>query len=153
MSKKGVSVEDQLLIYFGSPYTDSDRAIMLARFEEIRDITEQVIRECPGIVPFSPIAYTHQFSHIEGIDWLARVDYRMLLEFDGLFIVQMQGWSVSEGVICEQHFAQLRDIPVFYAPLDRVVERCHEIWEDRKHLFVDIGGRQNVEGGYELCFS
>jgi len=125
-------LKNQLLVYFATPYTHPEPQIVMKRFVEVSQITAQVLLEVPEIVPFTPIGYTHQFGHLEGIDWLDRVDYRMLKACDASIFIQMQGWSKSEGMLKEKRFCQQNGIPLFYALPEDVVKRCREIWHYRE---------------------
>ena len=120
---------DQLLVYFASPYSHSDPKVVLERYAEIRDITEAVIREVPGIVPFSAIAYSHQFGHIENVDWLTRIDFRILHACDAAMIVEMDGWSDSVGISEEIQYCKKNDIPLFYSEPEQVVVECQRMWD------------------------
>lgn len=119
----------QLLVYFSSPYSHSDSNVVLARYVEIRDITELVIREVPGIVPFSAIAYSHQFEHIENVDWLTRIDFRVLHACDAVMIVEMDGWSDSVGIFEEIQYCKKNDIPIFYSQPERIIAECQKMWD------------------------
>ena len=129
----------QLLVYFSSPYSHLDPEIVLARYAEIRDITELVIREVPGIVPFSPIAYTHQFEHIENVDWLTRIDFRFLHACDVAMIVEMDGWSDSVGISEEIQYCEKNDIPIFYSQPEQVVVECQRMWNVVYEECSDLG--------------
>lgn len=122
------------IVYLASPYASHEPTEIEKRVQAIKKVTEQVIREVPSIVPFSPIAYTHQFAHIKEIDWLERIDYPILRICNAMIIVQMQGWASSEGILQEKRFCQQNQIPVFYATPDEVVKRCWEIANKPMHL-------------------
>ena len=117
---------DLILVYVGSPYSHSDPRVVQERFEVIYAVTECIIREQRVVVPFSPIAYTHQFCHIPGVDWV-KWDINFLKVCKAMLIVQMQGWVASVGVQKEKNYCQTHGIPVFYTTVDGVLECCREI--------------------------
>ena len=121
---------DQLLVYFASPYTHEVPMIVARRYQEIFKITSEILLRDNKIVPFSPIAYSHQFGHLN-IDWLKRMDYRMLDACDAALLLQMEGWSESKGVLAEKRYCQQNGIPLFYSSVDRILEICNGIWESR----------------------
>ena len=119
---------DQILVYLASPYTHDSPMIVARRYEEIKQITAEVLLQVPGIVPFSPICYTHQFGHLN-VDWLARVDYRMLDASDACIIVKQQGYECSHGVTSEKEYCADHGIPLYFAVPKEVVSVCETLWE------------------------
>ena len=117
---------DTVLVYIASPYSDSDLAVMQARYEVVRDVTLRIICEQKVVIPYSPIAYTHQFGEIGGIDWY-EWDFKFLQRCDSMLVVQMEGWENSVGIEKELDYCKRFHIPVFYATVDRVLEVCREI--------------------------
>ena len=120
-------MKKQFLLYFATPYTDSDPAIVAQRVKQAYEITEDVIREVPGVVPFSPIGYTAQFGHMAGIDWLQRLDFRMLLACDASVFIRMPGWQSSEGMQAEKRFCEENSIPMFNVSPRDVISLCQQI--------------------------
>lgn len=127
-------MQDQLLVYFSSPYTHEDKRVVKDRYREIKEICEQVIMYVPEIVPLSAIAYMHQFADLPIDDWLRRMDLRFLDASDAMLIVQMEGWSRSEGVTGEKRYCQRNSIPVFYSTPDKVVSKCELIRDEHYQL-------------------
>ena len=124
---------DQLLVYFASPYTSDIPMIVARRYEEIRQITADVLRLVPTIVPFSPICYTHQFGHLN-IDWLCRMDFHMLDVSDACIVVMQEDWLESEGVTAERDYCQRHDIPLFHCFPHAVLDTCRELWDRRLEI-------------------
>ena len=117
---------DSILVYVASPYSHPDRGVMQERFEVIHCVTERIIREQTFVIPFTPIAYTHQFAHIEGVDW-TEWDINFLKVCKAILIVQMQGWVVSVGVQKEKNCCQRHGIPIYYSTVDNIMSVCEEL--------------------------
>ena len=125
--------EKQLLVYFASPYSSEIPMIVARRYQEVFQITAEALLRDTRIVPFSPIVYTHQFGHLN-IDWLQRMDFRMLDACDAALFIQMEGWTESEGMLAEKRYCQQNDIPLYYASSERVHEVCRQIWDARQEI-------------------
>lgn len=119
-------MDDIVLVYVASPYSDSDRAVMQARYEVVRDVTFRIICEQKVVIPYSPVAYTHQFEEIGGMDWY-EWDFKFLKRCDAMLVVQMEGWLASVGVQKEIGYCRKHSIPIFYTKVDDVLEVCEEI--------------------------
>ena len=124
---------DQLLIYLASPYTSDIPNIVASRYEEIKQITAEVLLEVPTIVPFSPIAYTHQFGYLN-VDWLSRCDFRILDACDACLVIMQDGWLESKGVTAERDYCQRHDIPLFHCFPHAVLDMCRELWDRRLEI-------------------
>ena len=125
--------KDQMLIYFASSYTSPIPMLVARRYEEIRQITADVLRLVPTIVPFSPICYTHQFGHLN-VDWLSRMDLHMLHVSDCCLVIMQDGWCESKGVQLERDYCQRHNIPLFHCFPHAVVDFCHELWDKRLEI-------------------
>ena len=125
-------MKEQVLVYLASPYEHEDEEVMFSRFDEISKITEQILIEVPGIVPFSPIAYTYQYRHLDDFDWLDRMDFCFLSACDAMLFVQMDGWGESDGMVREKRFCREQEIPVFHTMPNDVLHKCQVMWEQRK---------------------
>ena len=121
---------DQLLVYFSNPYTSDIPMLVARRFEEIRQITAEVLLSVPTIVPLSPIAYTHQFGHLN-VDFLTRIDYRLIDACDACLVVMQKGWLESEGVQAERAYCQRHEVPLYHTKPETVIETCKSLWNQR----------------------
>ena len=117
---------DTVLVYIASPYSDSDLAVMQARYEVVRDVTLRIICEQKVVIPYSPIAYTHQFGEIGGIDWY-EWDFKFLHRCDRMLVVQMDGWEDSVGIQKELEYCKRNLIRIYYSSVDGVLEECAKI--------------------------
>ena len=106
-----------MIVYLASPYSHPDKAVEVARFEQVCEIAARLM--CDGTVVFCPIAHarpikltknpppdTHNF-------WLAQ-DFAILSRCDKLVVAEMDGWKQSYGVQEEILFAIKLQIPIEY---------------------------------------
>lgn len=113
-------MEPTKLAYLASPYTHPDRAVRQARFEAACRAAAALIRR--GHVVFSPIAHSHCIArHGLPLDWgfWEGQDRRLLAACDELWVLQLDGWEHSRGVLAEIAIARALGKPVrFVGPED-----------------------------------
>lgn len=117
-------MKQKKLVYIASPYTDDDPTIVEQRVEAVTHCVARIIDACPGIVPFSPITYTHPIDKLvkRNVDWVNDIDLTFLDKCDALIVLQLQGWSASKGVQEEILHARENNIPVYFATPESIVD-------------------------------
>ena len=104
------------MIYLASPYSDPDPAVVLFRYQETRRYTAERIYE--GYAIFSPIVHCHELA----MNYLLPTEFSfwqtynqaLLRQSLALWVLQLDGWENSLGVVNEIKFAQKYNIPVSY---------------------------------------
>lgn len=111
------------IIYFANPFTHEDISIQLFRTQMIRDILVKVLNEQDAIIPFSPVSYTQPFEAYcaPDFDWYAW-DIQFLARCDGMLVIQMEGWSISEGIQKEIRYCRDNGIQFEYSTPENVLE-------------------------------
>ncbi len=104
------------MIYLASPYSHPDEYIKIRRFEAAARAAAKLM--CQGHIVFSPIAMTHPMA-IYGVlpgDWQfwARFDQVFIKLCEELWVLQLQGWRESKGVIAEIKIAETLGLPIRY---------------------------------------
>lgn len=98
-----------MMIYLASPYTHSDPAIMLARFEAAeRFVARAIARERPI---FSPIVHCHalaiKYSMPPEFKYWENYNLAMLGAAEELWVLKLTGWEDSKGVMAEIDAAEI----------------------------------------------
>ena len=87
-------------IYLGSPYTHSDPAIMEERYLAVCLKASQLAKE--DYYVYSPIAHWHNIAKLYGLprDWgfWQKMDRESIQLMDQVWILKLEGWSISEGL-------------------------------------------------------
>ena len=123
-----MKMKDKPVIYFASPYSHRFRIVRWWRARQIRRIMARCINEQDAIVPFSPIALTHDLDHLcPDVKWVEDYDVYLLGRFDGMIIVKLPGWDRSVGIKRELNFCFAHSIPYAYAAPDRILKVCQHI--------------------------
>ena len=103
------------MIYLASPYSHEDPKVRKYRFIAARDQTVEMMK-C-GLVVFSPIAYSHQFTSygikIEWEHW-EEFDKAILKICSELWVLTLDGWRASVGVQEEIKIAEAFKKPIRY---------------------------------------
>lgn len=104
------------MIYLASPYTHKDEAIRIRRFILARDFVHDKL--CQSYIIFSPIVYTHQLAMthqmpIEAEFWKF-FNEDMLRKADELWVLKVDGWEQSLGVLHEIEIAAKLALPISY---------------------------------------
>lgn len=91
------------LIYLASPYSSPHPDIREHRFICVCNYAARMIRN--GHLVFSPIAHSHPIADIGRLagnwQYWSRFDFAMLRRCDELWILQLDGWDLSEGIKAE----------------------------------------------------
>lgn len=123
-------MKNKPIIYLASPYSHKSRRIRNQRAAEIRKIMARIINEQDAIIPFSPIALTHDLDRLcRDVRWVEDFDKHLLARFDGMIIVKMPGWDTSVGIKKELNFCLEHRIPYAYATPENIIEVCRHIKE------------------------
>ena len=118
------------IIYLASPYSHPSRIVRWWRARQIRKIMARIINEQDAIVPFSPIALTHDLDRLcPDVRWVEDFDKHLLLIFDGVIFVKMPGWDASVGIKKELNYCLEHSIPYTYATPENIIEVCRNIKE------------------------
>ena len=111
------------MIYLASPYTHPDRDVRQERFEAACRAAAALIRR--GHVVFSPIAHSHCINqHGLPVEWSywERQDRRLLAACEELWVLQLDGWEHSRGVLAEIAIARALGKPVRFVSETELAE-------------------------------
>lgn len=104
------------MIYLCSPYAHPDPLEMEYRFHKVCEATAHLMNQ--GHVIYSPIAHNHylakQFNLPRTWDYWAKFDLPLLERADEVWILQLDGWQKSKGVMAEIAHAIYHGKPVIY---------------------------------------
>ena len=127
-----MSNNNKILVYIASPYAvvpqgghitpDEIKSIVLKRYELVSKVTADVIDNCPHIIPFSPIAYTHPLmEYVKSVvDWI-ELDIELLRRCDWLLKLELPGWELSKGMKKETAEADRLGMPILYAKPTEII--------------------------------
>ncbi|MCD6262341.1 MAG: DUF1937 family protein [Deltaproteobacteria bacterium] len=109
------------MIYLASPYAGEDEE---KRFEDAQLACAILLKK--GIKVFSPIVYGHPLAVKFGLPkdcsfWRGFNDF-FLLSCEELWVLKLEGWQKSEGVMHEIHTANRAEIDIRYITLKECVE-------------------------------
>ena len=107
------------LVYLGCPYSLDGQATekqMAKRYEQVTRCANILFRT--GLNVYSPISMHHNIQKHNPIkmttrDWL-QLDYEYLRHSEMLYVLKIDGWDKSLGLLSEIEFAQERKIPIVY---------------------------------------
>lgn len=109
------------MIYLASPYSGGD---MEKRFEDTQMACATLMKK--GIKVFSPIVYGHPMAVKFGLPkdvsfWKEFNDF-FLLSCEELWVLKLEGWQKSEGVMHEIHVANKAEMEIRYLTLEECIE-------------------------------
>lgn len=102
------------LIYLASPYSHNNPKVREFRFLMARLVTVRALRE--GHAIFSPIVYGRDMEKQIGTDhhaWLP-LNTAMLEAAKEMWVLKLDQWEASKGIIHEVSFARERQLPIVY---------------------------------------
>lgn len=109
-------------IYLACPYTHDEQEVMLERTKEATRVAAELMMD--GYNVFSPLTHSHPISewmpyeYQTGADfWLER-DLEFMEVADELFVLCLDGWKESTGVVREITEATQKGIPIIYLEKD-----------------------------------
>lgn len=96
------------LIYLATPYSHPSEGVMEARFDWANEVAAHLFSK--GFHVFSPVSHCHPINgkmRESRPNWEFWRDYdlRMLHLCDAMFLLKVEGWSQSSGVIAELSYA------------------------------------------------
>lgn len=104
------------MIYLASPYTHPNEAIRIRRFILARDFVHSHL--CENVILFSPIVYTHQLAMTHQMPVEAQFwkffNEDILRKADSMWVLKIDGWDESVGVLHEIEFAAKIRLPIEY---------------------------------------
>ncbi|HWE75560.1 MAG TPA: DUF1937 family protein [Stellaceae bacterium] len=99
------------IIYLASPYTDTDPAVRLNRFNAATKAAARLIKE--GRIVYSPITMTHPLDLVLaengatlGSDYWVAFDEAFMECCTEIVILRIDGWEQSKGIAREREFFQ-----------------------------------------------
>lgn len=101
------------MIYIASPYTHKSREVEHKRFLAAQEITAKAL--IAGHHVYSPIVHNHELNRVHGmptdaIFWKA-YNTAFLRLASQLWIITIEGWTDSKGVLYERDLAHRLNIP------------------------------------------
>jgi hypothetical protein len=109
------------IIYVASPYSSESRYEMERRYQEVRRFMAWLFKQQSGGTPYgyySPIQSWHITAVTHGLPTDHKVwrdmDRRFLDVADSLYVLKLDGWAVSKGVMDEIGYARLKCKPILY---------------------------------------
>lgn len=107
------------IAYIASPYTHTDSAVMLSRYEKVRDATAILQDREGGFSYYSPVTHGHNIFHnsaqvklpIASHFWLD-LCIPFLAAADSLLILPLEGWKESSGIKREIEIAVKLNISI-----------------------------------------
>lgn len=104
------------MIYLASPYAHPDPAVMQQRYEAVSECAAVLMQD--GKCIYSPITHNHPIAIKYSLprDWnfWRKIDYGMLRHASAVYVLKLEGWELSVGVLAEVNEAHLLNIPVIY---------------------------------------
>ena len=110
------------LIYLGSPYSSKHKIRMIDRMNSTQHCLAHYRRTAPELVLYSPIALwapianDHDLAH--GFDTWAQQDFFMIRKSSALWILTIDGWKESYGLLQEIEYAHDISKPIMYVIQD-----------------------------------
>jgi len=104
-------------IYLACPYSHSDEKIMQERFEAVNKKAGELMIE--GHIVFSPISHSHPIQQTMGedtgnLDFWMKQDMPFVESCDELWVMDIDGWDISEGVLREIAAAEKLGMDVWW---------------------------------------
>lgn len=107
------------IVYLACPYTHASLTVRTSRF---RWATKAAVHLCrKGYIVYSPITMTHPMDVLMndddatlGSEYWVNFDEAFMERCATLFILQLDGWVESKGIIREAAFFKHRNLPINY---------------------------------------
>lgn len=109
MSIKNMNIyKKNPLIYLASPYSHDDEKVRHERYEKALEAVVEILHK--GLFVYSPIVHNHYVAESKDLGrefkyWMA-FDFTMLSRCSDFYILQIDGWEKSVGVLEEYKFAR-----------------------------------------------
>ena len=102
------------LVYLASPYIHDDPEIMKYRVVATSEALLLGLRNQKYMI-YSPIVYMYPLSPYLPDDYnYMKSDLFMLEKSNELWVLMLEGWEESKGVMKEIRIAKIRRIPIYY---------------------------------------
>ena len=96
------------MFFLSAPYSHQNPAVMHARFQVMQEATAILALE--GVNIYSPIVHWHetarQYDLPTDAHWWKKMNFDALNRCDGMYLLTMPGWEISEGVQMELGWAK-----------------------------------------------
>ena len=100
-------MEDKIIIYLASPYSDPDPHVRVQRYYSAMECTAALLNR--GAIVYSPIVHFHELAirHSLPTDaaWWQRQNEGMLSLVEALYVLAIPDWKTSLGVQAEIKWA------------------------------------------------
>jgi hypothetical protein len=115
------------IIYLASPYSHPDVAVRLDRFRQACKVAGLLMNK--GMIVFSPIAHTapvaDECNLPLGWDFWEKYDRAFLSVCSAMYVLTIEGWSKSVGVLAEIGIAKELNLPILLVDINGVVRDLH----------------------------
>ncbi len=113
------------MIYIASPYSHPDPQVRQERYEAACRAAAQLMRQ--GHAVFSPVAHSHGIARYGlPLDWdfWAEYDLKLLAACDELWVLKLDRWQHSRGVLAEIAAAKTLGKPVRFVSEAEMLEEA-----------------------------
>ncbi len=104
------------IVYLACPYTHSDENVREKRYEQVTQMLAKLLEDGKNV--FSPITMTHPaVKYLTSPDvishekWL-KMDFVYLNAAKEMYVLMLDSWETSKGVLLEIEFAIKHHIPI-----------------------------------------
>ena len=115
---------EKKIAYLATPYTHKDPEIKEKRFKLVNRVAGELMRQRNEIV-FSPISHTHPIAKScelpGGWEYWLEFDKAFLECCFKLYVLQIEGWDTSKGVMAEIKIAEDLGIEIEYINYEEIV--------------------------------
>ncbi len=118
------------LVYIAAPYLHKNKMVMQLRHEIINNICTKIIAKYNYSI-FSPISHGHNIpvtlsdqAELVGynvVDYWMEVDLKILTNCSNMFVLMIDGWRESEGVLREIKFCKEHSIEVSFIDVAELI--------------------------------
>jgi len=140
-------------IYLAAPYSSGDTSNAPMRLERYEAVTRVAVKLYEaGLIVFSPITHSHlmveQFGLIRPFEWWLELDVAFLSKAQALYVLMLDGWAESKGVMFEIEYAKLHDIPTIFLAPEQALMEPPVLSEDKPELTTE---RLSLSGELEAA--
>ncbi len=108
------------MIYLASPYSHPDPVIVKTRFLLVEQVTAMLIGN--GYYVWSPIVHCHEmatkYSMPTDAEFWRAYNFDFIRRADAVYVLDIEGWMESKGVMMEIKMAHAALIPVAFVTPD-----------------------------------
>lgn len=115
------------LVYIAAPYAHESELVMQVRYEIINRVCTKIILDQRCSI-FSPISHGHMINlkvskEDSGFDkrgyWMD-MDFKILRNCSNMFVLMMEGWEQSKGILEEIKFCKANNIEISFINVEDV---------------------------------